>query len=448
MRVLITNSLVLAAISLAPSASAAPYTTSSVEAYESYPNSTALAQESGPSSVPSMLHPYGRTLNLSHLTSPLDVRRDEVIHVQSLYDGSPFGDVFGPVAHFFDTIGMNTISNTIPLTDAQQAVLDQLHNALNGAADSVIARLPANHPLSPLSSRSLEDRQIPNPFSTLGSLPGLGNSPIPGLSNLLSSIGIGVNPTAAPLTDLQKQVVAKLQTAISNAVEDVAANVPRFSVLPLSHQARSVEERSLGAIVSTISQVPALSSALWPVTDLIGSLGILDGTPLDDVQKEALSKLQAAIAEAVKNIQTRAQTVHIEHTRGEHGHWDHHDHQNDPHRDDHRSHDNHRDPHSDDHHSHDEHKDRDKSWDEHKESGKSWDEHKDQNRPRDAHKPHDVHRDDHRPHHVHKDDHDVQNAHREGDRCRGPRDGQWDDCKHHKDGKERDEDPSLLKISL
>ncbi|KAF9651406.1 hypothetical protein BDM02DRAFT_3110857 [Thelephora ganbajun] len=72
MRVLITNSLVLAAISLAPSASAAPYTTttSSVESYESYPNSTAIAQDSGPSSVPSMFCPYGRTIHLSRPTSP------------------------------------------------------------------------------------------------------------------------------------------------------------------------------------------------------------------------------------------------------------------------------------------------------------------------------------------------------------------------------------------
>jgi len=449
MRVLITNSLVLAAISLAPSASAAPYSTSSVDAYESYPNSTMPAQEAGPSSVPSMLYPYGRTLNFSRFTSPLDARRDEVIHVQSLYDGSPFGDVFGPVAHFFDTVGMNTISDNIP--DAQKVILDQLHNALNDAAESVITHLPANHPLSPLSSRSLEDRQVPNPFSTLGSLPGLGN--ITPLSDLLSHIGIGPNPTT-PLTDLQKQVIAKLETAISNAVGNVAADVPsvpRLGVLPFSHQARSVEERSLGDIFSMIGQVPALDSALRPATNLIASLGILDGTPLDDVQKEALSRLQAAIAVAVQDIETHAHTVHIEHTRRDHGHWDHHDH--------------HHDSHSDDHHSHDEHKDRDKSWDDHKEPGKSWDEHKDENRARDAHKPHDVHRDDHGPHHVHKDDHDVhwddhkphhvhkdgqdvQNAHREGDRCREPRDGQWDDCKHHEDGKDKDDDPSLLKISL
>ena len=449
MRVLITNSLVLAAITLVPSASAAPYTTSSVDAYESYSNSTVPAQESGPSSVPSMLYPYGRTLNLSRLASPLGVRRDEIIHVQSLYDGSPFGDVFGPVAHFFDTIGMNTISDNMPLTEAQKADLDQLHDALNDAAGSVIAHLPANHPLLPLSSRSLEDRQIPNPLATLGSLSNLGNSLSP-VSDFLSSVGIEANPTT-PLTDFQKQVIAKVLAAINTAVENVAVNDPRLSVLPFSHQARSVEERSLENILSTVGGDSLLSSLLQPVTDLISSLGVLGGTPLDGVQTEALSRLQVAIAEAVQNIEPRAHTVHIEHTRGEHERWDHHD--------------NHQDPHRGDHHSQDEHKDRNKSWDEHKESGKSsdkpkesgkpldkpkesgkpLDEHKDENKPRDTPKPHDVHKDDHKPHDVHKEDHD---AHRGGDRCRESRDGQRDDCKYRKDGKDKDEDSSLRKISL
>jgi len=457
MRVLITNSLVLAAISLAPSASAAPYTTSSVDAYEPYSNSTVPAQESGPSSVPSMLYPYGRTLTLSRLASPLGVRRDEIIHVQSLYDGSPFGDVFGPVAHFFDTIGMNTISDNMPLTETQKADLDQLHQALNDAAGSVIAHLPATNPLSPLSSRSLEDRQLPNPLSTLGSLPNLGNSLAP-ISDFLSSAGIEANPTT-PLTDFQKQVIAKVLAAINTAVQNVAVNDPRLSVMPFNHQARSVEERSLENILSTVGGDSLLSSVLRPVTDLIGSLNVLDGTPLDGVQKEALSELQAAIAEAVENIEPRAHTVHIEHTRGEHEHWDHHD--------------NHQDPHGDDHHSQDEHKDRDKSLDEHKEPGKPLDKHKESGKPSDepkesgkpldehkesskpsdkqkeSGKPLDEHKDENKPRDtpkspdVHKDDHD---AHRGGDRCRESRDGQRDDCKHHKDGKDRDEDSSLLKI--
>lgn len=438
MRVLITNSLVLAAISLAPSASAAPYTTtSSVDAYESYPNSTAVAQESGPSSVPSMLYPYGRTLNLSRQPSPLDVRRDEIIRVQSLYDQSPFGNVFGPVADLFGSIGMNTISDNMPFTEAQKAVLDQLHNALHDAAGSVVAHLPASLPISPLASRSLEDRQIPNPLSTLGNLPEMGNSLTP-LSDLLSSVGIGMTPTT-PLTDLQKQVIAKLQIAISKAVGDVTATVPRLGVLPFSHQARSVEERSLGDIVSIVNQVPSLSSLLAPATNLIGDLGILNGTPLSDVQKEALSKLQAAIAEAVQDIKAHVPTIHIEHTREEREHWDHHDHHRDSHRDDH--------PHG-----------------EHKESDKLWEEHKDENRSRDEHKPHDAHKDDHLPHNfyedghkspdAHKEDHGGQNAHREGDHCREPRDGQWDDshksddCKHHRNGKDGDEGSFPLKISL
>ena len=430
MRVLITNSLVLAAISLAPSASAAPYTTtatSSIDAYESYPNSTALAQESGPSSAPSTLCPYRRSFNLSRPTSPTDVRRDEIIHVQSLYDGSPFGNVFGPVANLFGTIGMNAISESIPLTEDQKTVLEQLHDALKDAAGSVLVHIPAGHPVSPLSSRSLEDRQIQNPLATLGSLPVLPGNTLAPLSDLLATVGIGKSPTT-PLTDLQKEVIAKLQAAISNVVGDVTASVPKLAILPLGHQARSVEERSLGNIITAIDRVPFLSSALSPILSVINSIGVTDGTPLDDFQKQALSELHAAVSVVVEDIKAHASTVHIEHTREEHEHWDHHDH--DPHRDDHRS--------------HDEHKDRGKPWDEHKESGKSWDEHKDDTRPRDAHKdldePHDTHKDDQKLHGAHKDGH--------SDRCQEPRDGQSDDCKHHKDGKDRDEDSSLLKISL
>ena len=414
MRVLITNSLVLAAISLAPAVSAAPYAaTSSVDSYDSYPNATVLSQDSGPSSAPGMLYPYGRITTFSHSASSLGVRRDEVIHVQSLYDASPFGRIFGPVADLFGTIGMNTISDSIPLTEAQKTVLDQLHNALDGAAGNVIAQLPANLPLSSLSSRSLEDRELVNPLALLG--PAL--DPV---SDLLSAVGLGSNP-AAPLTDLQKQVIAKLQTAIGNAVGDVTATVPvKLDALPFGHQSRSVEERSLPDILSAVTQVSVLSSVLKPVLGLINSLDIANGTPLNDGQKLVLSKLQEAIAEAAQNIQSRVAPVHIEHAREEHEHLDHH---HDPHRDD-------------------------RSHDEHKADRKFHDAHKDD------HKPQDVHKADHKSPDAHKEDHKVQSANREGDHCREPRDGQrdgghkWDDCEYHEGGKDRDGDSPLLKINL
>lgn len=456
MRVLITNSLVLAAISLAPAASAAPYTattTSSVDTLEAHPNSTAFAQNSGPSYVPSTLRPYGRTLNLLRSTSLLDARRDEIIHVQSLYDhSSPFGDVFGPVADLFGTIGMNTISDKMPFTDAQKAVLDQLHDVLNDAAGSVIAQLSPNRPLSSLSSRSLEDRQVANPLSTLGSLSVLSNS-LARVSDLFSSVGIPSNPTT-PMNDVQKQVIATLQTAIINAVREALDGVSRTGVSPFNHQGRSIEERSLDKIVSIIDQSP-LNFVLGPVTTAIGSLGILNGTPLDDAKIQAMSRLQAAVAKAVQEIETDTATVHIAQAREEHDYRDHHDEYRGPHKDDH-------DPHDQDGNRgkpQDEHKDHDKSSDEHEEPGKPWEEHKDANwshdahkddhRPRDVHKePHDAHKDGHNS----PDDHDDHGTHRGGDHCREPRDGQWadrhrwHDCKpHHKDG---DEDSSLIKINL
>ena len=409
MRVLITNSLVLAAISLAPSASAAPYTTaSSVESYDSYPNTTTVAQESGPSSVPSMLYPYGRTITLSHRTSPLDVRRDDVIQVQSLYDASPFGSIFGPVAALFGTVGMNTISDSMPLTEAQKVVLDQLHDALHDAAGTVIAHLPADLPISPLSPRSLEDRQLVNPLATLASLPIL--TPLDSVSDLLKGLGIGPNPSS--LTEAQKQVIARLQAAISNAVGDVTANVPvKLDVLPFSHQSRSVEGRSLTDVVSLVNQVPVVSSVLSPILDLISSIGVTNGTPLSDAQKLVLSKLQDAVAVAAQNIESHVPTVHIEHAREEHERWAHDDH-HDPHGDDHRSHDAHRDDH------------------------------------KDGHKPQDVHKDGHESPDMRKEDHGVRGADREPrDRQKDERHGR-EDWKHHKDGNDRDGEPSLLGINL
>ena len=421
MRVLITNSLVLAAISLAPSASAAPYSAiSSVDSYDSYPNSTAVAQDPGSSSVPSMLYPYGRTITISRPTSPLDVRRGEVIHIESLYDGSPFGNVFGPVADLFNSMGMTTISDSTPLTDAQKLVLGQLENALNGAAGSVIAHLPANLPL-PVSPRSLEDRQIPDPLAVLSGLPFVGGILAP-ISDLLSSAGLGSN-SATSLTDTQKQVVDKLQTAILNAVGTVAANIP---VLPLSHQSRSVEERSLEDIISFAGNAPILGRILAPAIALMKSTGVTNGTPLNDAQKLVLSRLQDAIAGAAKNIQY---TVHTEHARGEPEHWT-QDHHNDPHP-----------------HSHDDRKDDHGSQDDRK------NDHGSQDTREDDHGSQDVREDGRGSPEARKEDRDAQRADRGGNRCREPRDGQrdemdrWDDWRHRGDGRDRDEE-SLLKINL
>jgi len=427
MRVLITNSLVLAAISLAPSASAAPYTaTSSVDSYGSYSNSTALAQGPGPSSVPSTLYPCGCTLGLSRPVSPLDVQNGEVVHLQSMYGDDAFGNTFGRVADLFRTIGMNTISEGIPITEVQK-VLDQLRDELDDAADRVV---PADRPTSPLPSRSLEDRQSVNPLATLHNLPGLGAA-LDTVLNLLK------NPTT-PLTDLQKQVIAEFQSTI-----DVAANVPvKPEVLPLGHQSRSVEESSQENTLSSFEGVSDLDSDLSSVTRLIDSLGVTNGNPLDDFQKQKLSELQAAIAKVTQNVKARVPPVHTEHAREDHEDWDHHDH--DPHRDAHRP--------------HDQHKDDDKPWEAHKDDNRSRDVHEDDNKPHDAHKddqqPHDVHKGGRKSPDVHKEDHSVHSANREGYRCREPREGQrnerhkWDDCTHRKNGQDRDGDSSLLKINL
>ena len=352
--------------------------------------------------------PRGRTITLSPTLS-LDVRRDDIIHVESLYDASPFGDTFGPVARLFDTFGMNTVSDNIPRTETQEEVLRLLHEALSKAADGVTKNLPTNPLLPSLPLRSLDDREMVNPLVTLGSLiPVTSSDP---LSKLLSDVGIGPNPTS--MTESQKQIVAGLQTVIDNAVEGFAAKVPaKLGALPFGHQSRSVEERSLDGILSLINQVPVLSSVLSPVTSLLNSLRVTNGAPLNGAQEQALSKIQSVIAEAAKSIESHLSSVHIEHSREEHEDWAHH----------------HHDPESDDHHSHDDHKD--------------------------DHKSQDVHADGHRSPDMRKENHSVQNAGQEDDHCREPRDGHrderhgWDDWKHHEDGKDKHGDSSLLNIDL
>ena len=490
MRVLITNSLVLAAISLAPAVSAAPYTTSSsVDSYESYPNSTAFAQSSGTSSVPSMLYPYGRTIHLSHHVPRLDARRDEIIHVESLYDSSPFGHFFGPVADLFRTMGMETISDTAPPTEAQKAVLDKLHEALSDA----VSKLPVKPPVSPPVPRSLEDVRLVNPPAPISSLSILGGpvdrileifssvgigadppvhpteaqkvvldklhealadavsklpveppvprsledvrlvsppAPIDSLSllggpvdrilEIFSSVGIGANPPVHP-TDVQEQVLEKLRTVLGTAME--AVDVPKPGVLPLNH-ARSVEERSLQDIVSNMNKDTLLSSVFAPVIGALSSLGVTNGNPVTDVQNQALSKLQAAIATVVQKIKDN-DVVHIEHSREEHEHWHDHDHHHEPHRDD--------------RHSHDEHKHDGEHWEDGKESREA---------QKDGGKPHDAHKDGHKSPDMHAEDRHAHGPGRDGDHCHQPRDGQWDECRHHHDGSDRNEGSSLLKLSL
>ena len=396
MRVLTTNSLILAAITLAPSVSAAPHTGSSVDSYESYSNLAALAQDPGPSSIPSMLYTYGQTINLSRHAPHLDVRRDEAISAESLYDTSPFGTVFKPIADLFNNIGMNSISSDMPLTEEQEKVLGTLHEKLVDA----VSRMPSGLPLPAPASRSLQENQLVDPPAPLDNLNVVGD-PITRLLQTFTTLGIEENPTT-PLNDVQKSFIQKLGTAIDNVVQDATSVVPKPDVMPLDH-ARAVEERSLQNIIANIGEVPFISLVLGPVTGLLRSLGIMDGEPLNDVQKQALSKVEDKIAEAVQKAKEEASTVHIEHTREEHEDCDHHD----------------------GHHSHDEHK-------------------------RDS-EPHGAHKNSHKFPDTQSEDRHTDGSDKGGDHCREPRDRQWDggdDCGRYNNGKDRNEGSSLLKISL
>ena len=450
MRVLITNSLVLAAISLAPAVAAAPYAaTSSVGSYESYPNSTVLAQASGHASIPSTLCPFGRTIRFSHRVSLLDARRDGVINIESLYDAFPFGNIFGPVANLFGATGMDTISeNTIP-TEEQKIVLDKLHDAFA----EVASRFPADISPSPPLPRSVEDVQVVDPSAPLSSLPVL-HEVVTRIGQLLSSAGVPVDPTA-PRTELQKQVVENLRVSLTAIVEDLAAKFPQLDVLPLNplDHVRSVQERSMQSIVSDLDRV-SLGWVFEPVTSILSSLPLTNGVLSNDLKQE-VSGIQAEIAKAVQDvieqIKDDSKVVHIEHSREE---------QDRSHNQDH-----HHEPHGNDHHSHDEHKHdgehregNNESRDAQKDNNKPHGAPKDDNRPHDAHKdgnkPHDAHKDGRKSPETHVEDRHTDGPGREGDRCREPRDAQWgekqkwDDCRHHHDGKDRNEDPALLKIGL
>ena len=517
MRVLITNSLVLAAISLAPSVSAAPYTpTSAVGFHEHFPNSTVFNQVPGTSPVPSTLHRNGRTIELSH--PRLDFRRDEVIHVESLYDSTTSGNFFKPVADLFKNIGMNVMSDNPPPTE--KALLTKLHDEL----DNFVTEL------SPPVPRSLEGIQTVDLPAPLNSLSVLG-APLFRIVDLLTPPGIEGDPTAS-LTDRQKQLAEKLRTVLGTVLEDVGTGIPSPGALPLNNP-RSFEERSLESIVSDITRVSFLDWALAPVTGFMSTHGLTDGNPLDDAKKALLSKVQAGVVKVVQKIQDGSNTVRIQHNREEHEHLDHDDQHHDPHRDDHHSHDEHKydgesgedndkprqrqkgdgkphdahkdgrehpairaqqpESHSDGRHSHGEHEhdgkhSEDSNWSRHgqKDDGEPHDAHKDSRESpairahqpeshNDDHHSHDEHKhdgkhsedsnrsrhgqeDDGEPHDSHKDGHEspavrtedrhTHGPNREGGRCQQPRDGQWDDCRHHHDGKDRNEGSSLLKLSL
>ena len=427
MRVLITNSLVLAAISLAPSVSAAPYsTTSSVDSHQSYPNSTMLARASGTSSVPSMLYPYRRTIQLSPHVPHLDIPRDEILHVESLYDSSPFGHFFGPVADLFSTIGMNTVSDNIPPTESQKAVLDQFHDVLK----TVVSHIPATPPVSPPIPRSLENIRLVDPPVPFSSLSVLGD-PIFRLLELLSSVGIGANPPTAP-TVPQKQLIEKLQVVMGTALKEATTTIPKaVDVLPLNH-ARSVEERSLQDIVSEIDKVPVLASVLAPVTDLISSLGFTNGKTPNDFQEQTLSTLQDMVKEAVQTLKESSDIVHIQHNREESQHWHDHNHDHESHKDDYQSHEEHK-------HDGEHQKDDNKSRDAQRDDGKPHDGHKEDS------KFHGGHKDGHKSLNMHAEDRHAHGPGRDGDHCQEPRDGQqdernkWNHCGHHHDGKDRNE---------
>ena len=381
------------------------------------------------------------------LIPPLDVHRDEVIRVESLYDSSSFGDFFGPVAHLFGAMGIDTFSDSTTPTEAQKEVLYELRDRLKDVA-SHASQISTNAPLP----RSFEDVRLVDPPALLSGLSVL-DGPISQLLQLLSSVGIGAD-AAAPPTDLalSKPVIEKLRT-LRTALEDVAANAPKPGALPINH-VRSVEERSLQSIVTDIERDSLLSSVLGSLTGLLHSLDIPDiteGVPLSDAKKQMISELQGEVAEAVREVEEKTGIVHIAHSREEHEPWHHQNHHHEPQNDDHRPHNEHK-------HDGEPWEGDNKSRDAQKDDKKPHEAQKDGNWPHDGHKdgskPHDSHKDGRKSPETHAEDRHAHNPGREGGHCQEPRDGQWDDghngddCRHHRDGKDGNEDSSLLKIDL
>ncbi|KAF9778145.1 hypothetical protein BJ322DRAFT_1093273 [Thelephora terrestris] len=456
MRVSITNALVLTAIYLVSFVSGAPHAGSSVDSNESYPNSTTVAQGSGTSSSP-------------------NAPRDEAFSVESFYDNGASKHFFEPLADFFKNIGVNTMSDhmppteeqNIPLSQEQKADIGQLHQVLSGVVKDVTSDLRSNIPVSPPVSRSLGDAQLVNLPASCDIPPVLGETVVH-LSQTLMAMGIGKDPTT-PLTDVQKQMVAKIKVAIGDIVKGVAANAPEHGALPLPfNHARSVPELPQG-INALTDPVKFLDTLLDPLRNLVD--GATQGKLPVEKAQEMLSRFDTAITEANRKVMDRdsASTVHIQNTREEHERWDHHhdqhrDGHHDQHMDDH--HDKHMDEHHDqrmvDHHVHHElhrdehhhdhhepHRDHHQSHDNQEHDNKSWEAHKGDDKSggaqQDDGNTHNAREDGRKSPDAHSKDRHAHSPGRDGDHCRGSR----DECKHHHDdGKDRKEDPALLKISL
>lgn len=169
--------------------------------------------------------------------------------------------LFGPIASLLNTIGLGditTVDSKVPLTDLQRVALQQLKVELLGAVEGVEAGLP---PPSVLSlKRGYTRRQFGDEGSGWGALfddesgtldpedglmgylkretsqtRGL-DSVINGLpvvgpvlapvTSLLDSLGLGDITSKMPLSSEQKDVIAKLEAAISTVADKVKSTIP------------------------------------------------------------------------------------------------------------------------------------------------------------------------------------------------------------------------------
>jgi hypothetical protein len=156
--------------------------------------------------------------------------------------------VIAPIISVLDAIGLNDptkIASKAPLTAMQKDILAKLQVEISNAAGKVAANLPVKPPVSPPVKRqdiasefgNLFDEESgslePEGFSKRGGAPlDLGSVIEPLLAPVMPILNlIGLNdptsiPNKAPLTDAQKDVIAKLQAVISSAADKVTANLP------------------------------------------------------------------------------------------------------------------------------------------------------------------------------------------------------------------------------
>lgn len=172
------------------------------------------------------------------------------------------GSVLSPVASLLDSIGLSDPSKlaaNTPLTKDQQDVLKQLQSALMGAVGGVEASLPKGIPvtlpvalpikrqfgdqgsgwgalfdeesgtLDPedglsgyLKREIMEARGLD---SVLGGLPIVGSVLSP-VTSILDSAGLGDITSKLPLTNDQKDLIAKLKAAISTVTSKVKDTLP------------------------------------------------------------------------------------------------------------------------------------------------------------------------------------------------------------------------------